>query len=436
MRHWLFACVWGGSWLLVAGCGSEDAALTDAQDGAAARRSANKSGQVDELVGRAKKALRGGNHRVAVELLSQAIGNDSDNALAFVLRADAYVRTKQFANALADFSSAIRIEPENARWLNSRGYFLLTRGRRRDAIKDFDAAIVLKGDYAEAHNNRGLAHVGGQDYEQAIKDFNAAIAARNMFADAWNNRGFAHFRSGDYQTAIQDFNKAIECNPDFAMAYNNRALLRMDRKEYRQAVADCTEAIKRDGDNPRYYHFRRQAYRKLGRAEEALADGQRLTWLLKLRQLNQQIAEAPAHSSSYIRRAEHFNKDGRGAAALADYDRAIRADPGKSATAYLGRATYWFNQQQYARTIEDCTLAEKAGAEHGAWSLRGEAWMKQGDFARAIADFVRARRFDVVVAEAYWKRSEQLQKAGQAKEAAAARARAIDLDPRRYGKQP
>ena len=386
MRHWFFACICGGTWLL-AGCGGEgtSSAPTDAQDRPATTASAGKSSQVKGLLERARKALRGGHHRVAVELLSQAIGNDSDNALAFALRADAYVRTKQFANALADFSSAIRIDPENPRWLNSRGYFLLTRGRRRDAIKDFDAAIVLKPDYAEAHNNRGLVHVGGQDYDQAVKDFDAAISARSTFADAWNNRGFANFRSGDYETAIQDFNKALEHNPDFAMAYNNRALLRMDRKEYRQAVADCTEAIKRDGDNPRYYHFRREAYRKLGRAKEARADGQKLTWLLKLRQLNQQIAEAPDFSSGYIQRAEHLKTDGRGAAALADYERAIRAEPGKSATAYLGRANYWFQQQQYAKTIEDCTLAERAGAEHSAWSLRGEAWMKQGEFAKAIA---------------------------------------------------
>jgi hypothetical protein len=54
----------------------------------------------------------------------------------------------------------------------------------------------------------------------------------------------------------------------------------------------------------------------------------------------------------------------------------------------------------------------------------------QGHWDLAIADFVKARRFDAVVAETYLKRAEAHQAAGRLPEAAADRKRAAVLDPK------
>ncbi len=427
--------------LMLSGCGGGDEPSTsreggDGQDLVTASGSRVEPGTnrdaTDRLFKQALARIAVGDARAAVELLSQILGNDPDNAKAYALRADIYARRRQDANALADFSAAIRVDPKNPRWLNSRGYFLITRGRRVEALRDLDAAIGLKADYAEALNNRGLAHVGAQDYKRAIADFDAAVAARPKFADAWNNRGFAYFRSDDDAQALADFNQALVCNPGFVMAYNNRALLRMDRKEYRQAVADCTEAIKRETENPRFYHLRRAAYRKLGKSKEALADTVRLIWLLKHEQLSRRIAAAPDHAQGYLQRANHLAADGRTGAALADYQRAITVEPGKAVTAYLARAEYWIARKQWDRALGDCEAGIKAGAKQRGWSLRGEVWRGKGEWDKAIADFVRARRFDGAVAETYFRRGEVHRKAGREKAAAADFKRAAELDSERF----
>ncbi|MEC9009193.1 MAG: tetratricopeptide repeat protein, partial [Planctomycetota bacterium] len=331
---------------------------------------------------------------------------------------------------------AIRIDPKNVRWLNARGFFLFTRGKRDAALRDLDAAIVLDDGNSEALNNRGLLRVGQQDYKRAIADFSKAIEADAKFADAWNNRGFAHFRSDKHAKALADFDTALACDPKFVMAYNNRALLRIARKEYRQAVADCSSAIELSGDNPRFYQLRREAYRRLGKSKEALADSEKLAWLIKYQRLSRRVASDPRKAGGYIQRARHLAQEGRSGAALADYQRAIKVDPNQANEAYLARARYWIVQKDWKRATVDCSRALEAGGGFAAWSLRGEAHMHQGHWDLAIADFVKARRFDTVVAGVYAKRAAVHESAGRKVEAAADRKRAAELDPERFGKTP
>ena len=215
---------------------------------------------------------------------------------------------------------------------------------------------------------------------------------------------------------------------------NNRALLRMANKDYRRAVADCSSAIERDGDNPRFYQLRRAAYRKLGKSKEALADGERLIWLIKFQQLSRKVAAAPQQAKTYIERARHLGADGRTGAAMADYQRAITAEPAKAVEAYLARARHWIAAEKWTRALDDCNQALKAGGGHAAWSLRGEVHRGQGDWDQAIADFTKARRFDDVVAETYARRGELHRAAGRKAKATADLKRAAELDPDRFGK--
>ena len=400
----------------------------------APRPSGEKSdAAVETLIDQAIARVKAGDSKGAIELLSQVIGNDPNNARAFAIRADIYAARKQDANALADFGSAIRIEPETPKWRNARGFFLFTRGKRDAALRDLNAAITLDGKYAEALNNRGLVHVGGQEYQLAIKDFDEAIRADAKYADAWNNRGFAHFRSDQHAKALADFNQALACDKKFIMAYNNRALLRMARKEYREAVADCTQAIGLDSDNPRFYQLRREAYRRMGKAKEALADGEMMIWLITYQRLSQQIARAPRGADGYILRARHLAEQGRTGAALADYQRAIAVEPAKAVDAYIDRARHWISQKQWQKALEDCQSALKSGATHEAWSLRGEAYKGLEMWDEAISDFVKARRFDDVVAATYAARAEVHKKAGRTAEAEADTKRAVELDPTAFG---
>ncbi|HWY62336.1 MAG TPA: hypothetical protein VNW15_10595 [Rhizomicrobium sp.] len=76
---------------------------------------------------------------------------------AFVARGNAYAFGADFAKALADFSTAIDIDPRNSAPLAARGVTLMKQKKNQDAWSDFDAAVKLDGQNAMALYGRGLA---------------------------------------------------------------------------------------------------------------------------------------------------------------------------------------------------------------------------------------------------------------------------------------
>jgi len=62
-----------------------------------------------------------------------------------------------FDKAIASFSEAIRLHPDDASAFNSRGNAYAHKGNLYRAIADYNAAIRLKPNYAQAFCNRGLA---------------------------------------------------------------------------------------------------------------------------------------------------------------------------------------------------------------------------------------------------------------------------------------
>ena len=96
------------------------------------------------------------------------------------------------------------------------------------AIADYTTAIQLNPDYAEAYNDRGFAYYLKGDAERAIADYTRAIELRPNYPKAYNSRGVAYMAHG-YGAAksVPDFDRAIGLKPDFRYAYINRANARL-----------------------------------------------------------------------------------------------------------------------------------------------------------------------------------------------------------------
>ncbi|MDA9968356.1 tetratricopeptide repeat protein [Salibacteraceae bacterium] len=69
-------------------------------------------------------------------------------------------------------------------------------GEYKSAIADFTTAIRLDPDDASAYYNRGLAYDDLGEYKSAIADYTTAIRLDPDFASAYYNRGIAKENAG------------------------------------------------------------------------------------------------------------------------------------------------------------------------------------------------------------------------------------------------
>ena len=106
--------------------------------------------------------------------------------------------------AVADYSTAIGLEPRNANAFHNRGSTLDKMGRLEHAVADFSSALELDPSNATTHNARGLARdrAAGQPgvapagatalREGAIADFSAACGLEPDNPVFRHNRGFCY----------------------------------------------------------------------------------------------------------------------------------------------------------------------------------------------------------------------------------------------------
>ena len=81
-----------------------------------------------------------------------------DTAKAYLSRGDQHSAIKDYDHAIADYSQAIRLNPDYAEAYNNRGlaYSLTGKTEMANAIADYSQAIKLRPTYAYAYNNRGV----------------------------------------------------------------------------------------------------------------------------------------------------------------------------------------------------------------------------------------------------------------------------------------
>ena len=106
-------------------------------------------------------------------------------------KGDSHYAQGEYQSAIADYTEAIRLNPEYATAYHNRGYSYDDLGEYEKAIADYTEAIRLNPEYANAYYNRGLSYQNLKDKDQAIKSFQQA-------ADLYKQQG----KTEDYQDAL------------------------------------------------------------------------------------------------------------------------------------------------------------------------------------------------------------------------------------------
>jgi len=255
----------------------------------------------------------------------QAIAADPRYAFAYSLRGGLRSRLGRNEEALADFEVVGRLLPGDAESHKDRGGVLVRMGRCQDALAELDKAIAIDPKQSKAYQNRGAAYNSLSRYDEAVADLDRAIQLDPKNAGAHSNAGLAYFMIGQYDRSIEDLSEAVRLAPKNAVARFNRGNVFAKLGLREQAMADYRIAGDLDPKLVSAYGGSETLYQEMARNAMAIR--------------NETPIPHPSRDRDvdvYLERGRAKQAQGEWSGAIADYDRAVAADP-RRADVYIAR---------------------------------------------------------------------------------------------------
>jgi tetratricopeptide (TPR) repeat protein len=306
-------------------------------------------------------------------------------------------------------------ESKKADGYYDRGIAYAQVGEFDKAIAEFTEAIRRDPNYLFAYNNRANCYAAKGDHDMAVAEFTQIIRLDHKYADGYYNRANSYASRGEHDKAIADYTEAIRLDSKMADAYLCRGSVYASNGEHDKAIADCTEAIRLNPKDVRAYAMRAGAYRALGDDANAAND-------------ERKAHQMPKAITCY-NRGWSYAQNGEYDEAIVNFTEAIRLDP-ELADAYRDRGTCHAQKGEYDQAIADLTEAIRLDPEQAlAYYNRGGAKLGRGDYEGAIADYDADLQVNPNHANAYYKRGYAWIKRGEWDKAIADLNKAIELNP-------
>jgi len=132
-----------------------------------------------------------------------------------------YIETGDFDNAIATFSEAIRVDPNNAGLYYLRGTAIRNLNQWTDVHASANflnfPELSYTSDVSEAFTS--MTKRNSAKWNLIISDYDSAILLDPSYAFAYHNRAIAHAEAGDYDKSASDFLKSMNLDPYYHAAY-------------------------------------------------------------------------------------------------------------------------------------------------------------------------------------------------------------------------
>jgi tetratricopeptide (TPR) repeat protein len=125
-----------------------------------------------------------------------------------ILRAE-----KRYLDSIDFYSAAIAKQPTALLW-NKEGMAYLFLQKYQDASKCFNRAIKIDKNDPKAYNNRGYMEQRNKNYSKAIRYYKKALALDPNDAVFHYNLGSSYFGKHEYALAVQQYRAAVVLEPD------------------------------------------------------------------------------------------------------------------------------------------------------------------------------------------------------------------------------
>jgi tetratricopeptide (TPR) repeat protein len=157
------------------------------------------------------------------------------------------------------------------------------RAARHRERQELDEAIAA---YTEAHrlrpnepdplSNRGWVHFQKGEIDLALRDYEEALKRDPDNLWSFRGRGYVLLAAGRYEESIADLTRALEIDPNAGPPWLNRAKARLHLGRFAEAEADLGRAVAYPDTKDEAVHVRAVAHAAQGRYADCLRDVEEL----------------------------------------------------------------------------------------------------------------------------------------------------------------
>jgi lipoprotein NlpI len=126
---------------------------------------------VEELLEKARAALKHGKEADALKLATKAIDQEPKNAVPWLVRGTIHESSRQHAKAVADFDKAIALDAKLADAYDRRGSEHFKLGHIKESVADFDKYLELEPERKNGHWKRGISLYYAGKFDDGRKQF-------------------------------------------------------------------------------------------------------------------------------------------------------------------------------------------------------------------------------------------------------------------------
>ncbi len=248
-----------------------------------------------------------------IEKLERKIAENPDDYDSRLELARSYKSIGNYYEAINQYSKYLRQKPSDTQALLELGIACKASGFYEPSVEQLKKVIRLDKDNASAHKYLGEVYYNLGMFSSAIEELKTAIRLNPEDAESYYLLSFTYGEEGKFDEATKAAKKAINLNPRFGKTEANLSLGLYKRKGYEDFLTVSKDKI---GENPSFgYYAMGLAYKNKGLFKEALAE------------LEKAIKADPGNSLVREQIGEVYLFTGKNEEAIKAYLEALKQDP-------------------------------------------------------------------------------------------------------------
>ncbi|UCG27556.1 MAG: tetratricopeptide repeat protein, partial [Bacteroidales bacterium] len=300
------------------------------------------------------------NYEDAIDQFTKAIELNPEYTDAYLARAQAFENLDKLQEAYEDYKRAFVFLPKEEFVAYSLGKISNELGEYEQALGYLNTATTLSRKYLPAYQEKVISLLELEDYKFAIKVSDTALALEDNAINYYYH-GVVNERLNKPEAAESDYTKAISENRNFIDGLLALAKLRLQMNKLDLAMGHCNSILRIDNRNTDAYMIRSKIY------------VQNLDYPSAINDMSKNILIEPDNPDMYFQRGIYYQDFNQHTNAISDFTKVITMND-RDPEAYFKRARSYEEILNYVAAVKDYeTIASLSEFDMQARKLLKEA---------------------------------------------------------------